>query len=84
MQAGAVAVSAAERPCRRTVWRSTPQDTAAVAAAGWAGWRWLFLLEGLPSILLGLIMWAALPSDPLSAWMLPLEQREALHAAVRR
>jgi MFS family permease len=23
-------------------------------ACGWAGWKWLFFLEGLPSVLLGL------------------------------
>ncbi|GBF93030.1 hypothetical protein Rsub_05641 [Raphidocelis subcapitata] len=49
---------------------------------GLDGWRWLLLIEGLPSILLGLAIWAALPADPLSAWWLPAEQREALHQAV--
>jgi hypothetical protein len=48
-----------------------------------AGWRWLLLVEGLPSIALGFVIWAALPADPLSAWWLEPDAREALHQAVR-
>lgn len=50
--------------------------------AGFAGWRWLFLLEGVPAMALGLVVWAVLPSDPLAAWWLPHNHREALHDAV--
>jgi hypothetical protein len=50
--------------------------------AGIAGWRYLFLIEGLPAILAGLAVWAFLPPSPLTApWLTP-NQREALHEAV--
>ncbi|KAI8472711.1 MAG: major facilitator superfamily domain-containing protein [Monoraphidium minutum] len=51
-------------------------------ATGIPGWRWLFLVEGLPTILVGLAVWALMASQPLSAWWLTPTQREALHRAV--
>ncbi|NVN42519.1 MFS transporter [Asaia siamensis] len=46
---------------------------------GLSGWRWLFILEGLPPVCLGLWGWLALP-DSLSsaAWLTP-EARQAAH-----
>lgn len=46
---------------------------------GLSGWRWLFILEGLPPVCLGLWGWLALP-DSLSsaAWLTP-EARRAAH-----
>ncbi|MDD2335224.1 MAG: MFS transporter [Geobacteraceae bacterium] len=32
--------------------------------AGLSGWRWLFLLEGLPAVLLGIVVLVRLPSSP--------------------
>lgn len=34
---------------------------------GWSGWRWLFLLEGLPSVCVGISMLYVLPKDFQSA-----------------
>src|SRR5215467_13508527 len=31
---------------------------------GLAGWQWLFLLEGLPSVILGVAVWFVLPDGP--------------------
>jgi ACS family tartrate transporter-like MFS transporter len=46
---------------------------------GLAGWQWLFLLEGLPAIVLGLVVLGALPERPEdAAWLTPAE-RTALH-----
>jgi ACS family tartrate transporter-like MFS transporter len=43
--------------------------------AGLAGWQWLFLLEGLPSIALGVAALAWLPDRPEQApWLLPTER----------
>ena len=41
---------------------------------GWAAWQWLFLLQGLPTIILGLILLVLLSDDPRSAsWLSPGE-----------
>ena len=37
---------------------------------GWRGWQWLFLLEGIPSIVIGLLVIALLPNGPKKAgWL---------------
>ena len=43
-----------------------------------AGWQWLFLLEGLPSVLLGLIALLYLPDSPASAAWLTEPERSWL------
>jgi ACS family tartrate transporter-like MFS transporter len=43
---------------------------------GLAGWQWLFLLEGLPAVVLGLVVLRALPERPADArWLSEGEQR---------
>jgi ACS family tartrate transporter-like MFS transporter len=52
--------------------------------AGLAGWQWLFLVEGLPAVLLGLVIFVLLPDGPAQArWLAPGERSglEALVAA---
>ena len=44
-------------------------------ALGLAGWRWLFLLEGLPSILLGVLLLWLLPDRPADARWLSADER---------
>ena len=51
---------------------------------GLAGWQWLFLLEGLPSFLLGFVVLAYLTERPDQATWLTSEQREWLVARLRR
>lgn len=43
---------------------------------GWAGWQWLFLLEGAPTILIGIVVWFYL-DDGIDAakWLSPPEKR---------
>ena len=44
-------------------------------ALGLRGWQWLFLLEGFPSVLLGLAVFRYLSDTPASAnWLLPRER----------
>jgi MFS transporter, ACS family, tartrate transporter len=45
---------------------------------GLSGWQWLFLLEGIPAVLLGIAVFFYLPEGPeMSAW-LPPEEKEWL------
>lgn len=58
-----------------------PISGALLGLDGWiglAGWRWLFLLEGVPAVVLGLIVLRYLPDRPEDvAWLKP-EQRNWL------
>ncbi|KAL3473695.1 major facilitator superfamily domain-containing protein [Aspergillus californicus] len=47
-------------------------------AGGLSGWRWLFILEGLPAILLAFVALFGLPDYPESAKMLTPEEKEFL------
>jgi ACS family tartrate transporter-like MFS transporter len=47
-------------------------------ASGFAGWQWLFLIEGLPSVLLGAILLGFLTERPEQAGWLSQEQRDWL------
>ncbi len=43
---------------------------------GMAGWRWMFLLEGLPSVILGLVVLRRLTDRPANAtWLTPPQRR---------
>ena len=48
--------------------------------AGWRGWQWLFVAEGVPSIMVGLIVLAALPDSPAKARWLTAEERALILA----
>jgi MFS transporter, ACS family, tartrate transporter len=42
---------------------------------GLAGWQWLFVIEGIPAVLLGIATWFLLPDAPRDArWLSPDEQ----------
>lgn len=44
-------------------------------AKGLAGWQWLFLLEGLPAVALGFVVYRYLPDGPEQAnWLSPSER----------
>lgn len=47
---------------------------------GLSGWRWLFVLEAIPSMVAGIAIWFLLPDRPAqAAWLTP-EQRRAITA----
>jgi len=50
--------------------------------AGWRGWQWLFLLEGLPSVLMGFLVFALLPDGPRKAKWLTTEEKDFIIARV--
>jgi MFS family permease len=52
--------------------------------AGLDGWQWLFLIEGLPAIALGVVTLRFLDERPEDAAWLEPEERELLAAEVRR
>ena len=51
---------------------------------GIAGWRWLFLLEGLPAVALGVVVLSYLPDTPAKAPWLSEAQKEWLTRVMRR
>ncbi|QCR38305.1 4-hydroxyphenylacetate permease [Nissabacter sp. SGAir0207] len=48
------------------------------------GWQWLFLLEGLPSVLLGVMTWFFLDDKPAQARWLSAEEKGALQGMLER
>jgi len=51
---------------------------------GLAGWQWLFILEGLPSVLLGVGVWFNLPDGPRDARWLSAEEKLLLAQSLAR
>jgi MFS family permease len=45
---------------------------------GLAGWRWAFLIEGVPAVLLGVYIWFRLPNTPADAKWLTVEEKAYL------
>jgi MFS family permease len=50
---------------------------------GWEGWRWLFVLECLPSLIMGVVVLYRLPNGPQDARWLTDEERQAVTEALR-
>lgn len=51
--------------------------------SGLAGWQWMFLLEGIPAILLGLIAWVYLVDRPADAIWLRPDQKAGLERTLQ-
>lgn len=45
---------------------------------GLQGWQWLFIVEAIPAIILGVVVWRSLPDGPHEARWLTREQQTAL------
>ncbi|MGW2158926.1 MFS transporter [Nonomuraea sp. NPDC001699] len=52
-------------------------------AGGWAGWQWLFLLEAVPAVLLGLLMPLALSSGVRTAGWLSDAEKDLLETVLK-
>lgn len=63
-----------------------PVSTAllGIEAAGLKGWQWMFLIEGIPTILLGLVVLAVLPDRPADARWLSAEEKRWLQDELAR
>lgn len=46
--------------------------------AGKRAWRWIFILEGLPTVILGIVCWFYLADEPKTAWYLSPQERELM------
>ena len=64
---------------------------AAVAAAlmridwlGWNGWRWLLILEGIPTVILGVVAFFYLTDRPTDARWLPEGERQWITGELQR
>lgn len=57
--------------------------TTMAGVRGWSGWQWLFLLEGIPSVVMGAVVYRYLDdSIDAATWLTPHEKhalRERLH-----
>jgi hypothetical protein len=51
---------------------------------GQRGWRWIFIIEGIPTFVLGIFTWFFLADDPESAYYLTAEQKELMRVRRRR
>lgn len=49
---------------------------------GLRGWQWLFILEGIPAIVLGVLVLLVLPNAPMAAKWLSQGEKTALQAAL--
>jgi ACS family tartrate transporter-like MFS transporter len=49
-------------------------------AMGFKGWQWLFIIEGIPSVVLGIVTWFYLTDRPAQADWLTVEQKAWLSA----
>ncbi|RFB78027.1 MFS transporter [Methylovirgula sp. 4M-Z18] len=63
----------------------SPISAALLQTDGWlgmAGWRWLFVLEGIPAALLGVIAYLYLPSSPREVNWLGAAEKDWLNRAL--
>lgn len=55
-----------------------------IEAAGLKGWQWMFLLEAIPTIVLGVIVLAVLPDRPADAKWLSTDEKRWLESELAR
>jgi MFS family permease len=52
--------------------------------AGFRGWRWIFIIEGMPSVVLGVVTFFALPNEGSTAYFLSDDERALMELRHRR
>jgi ACS family tartrate transporter-like MFS transporter len=58
--------------------------TVAGGVAGLKSWQWLFLLEGIPSLILGVVTLFYLPDRPATARWLTADEKKLIHDVLAR
>jgi ACS family tartrate transporter-like MFS transporter len=53
-------------------------------AMGFKSWQWLFIIEGIPAVLVGLMVYKLMPDRPADASWLTAEEKAALDAELDR
>lgn len=51
---------------------------------GWGGWQWVFLIEGVPSVIAGIVTWFYLTDKPEQASWLSSEQKRLVREDLAR
>ncbi|KAM0494726.1 hypothetical protein ACHAP9_003645 [Verticillium nonalfalfae] len=51
---------------------------------GMSGWRWIMIIEGIPTFVLGIITYWALPNDPATAYFFTEEEKVMMAARLGR
>ncbi|ORY02237.1 MFS general substrate transporter [Basidiobolus meristosporus CBS 931.73] len=50
---------------------------------GLRGWQWIFILEGIPTVIIGIVVWFYLPDDPESSSWLSESEKELAESRLR-
>lgn len=51
---------------------------------GMSGWRWILIIEGLPSVVLGVVTYVCLPNDPATARFLNADEKALMESRHKR
>ena len=55
-----------------------------IGIAGQNGWRWILIIEGIPTVILGIAAWFGLADDPSTAPYLSNREKEVVLARLGR
>lgn len=78
----AVALFMAAIPASNMISAAIASVLIKITWLGYAGWRWLLILEGIPAVIAGLVTFVYLTDWPQDARWLPQEEREWIAGAL--
>jgi ACS family tartrate transporter-like MFS transporter len=83
-RARALALFAAAGPVSAVITGPVSGTLLGFHQGGLAGWQWMFLLEGAPAVILGIVAFGFLTNTPREAYWLSSEQRSWLVAELQK